>query len=313
MVYVWRMKIGEALQLVKEGLKEIYDDSESSVIAQMVLEDLTGFSRTQVALHKDASLPPGEADRLLNHLARLQQHEPVQYLLGKAWFYGLELFVDGSVLIPRPETEELVDWIVADVKKAGLPVFNRAPGQSDATTQLKIMDVGTGSGCISLALKKALPLAEVWGCDSSEKALTVARRNGATLDIRVDFLGLDFLDETQRASLPPVDIIVSNPPYIPAKEIEAMHRNVVDYEPHSALFVPDGDPLIFYRAIIQFAQKRLHSNGSIYLEIHENLAKEVTSLLSEAGPWEIEIKKDMQGKERMVRASPIPSGEEAQV
>jgi release factor glutamine methyltransferase len=173
--------------------------------------------------------------------------------------------------------------------------------EADQTTQLKILDVGTGSGCIALALKKAMPKAEVWGCDVSEEALNVARRNGSSLDIRVDFQGLNFLDKAQQKLLPTVDIIVSNPPYVPLKDKAEMQPNVVEYEPHTALFVPDNDPLIFYRAISQFGKKRLYENGAIYLELHEELGNAVVSLFKENGYTYAELKKDMQGKNRMVK------------
>ncbi|RYZ18488.1 MAG: peptide chain release factor N(5)-glutamine methyltransferase, partial [Chitinophagaceae bacterium] len=234
-------------------------------------------------------------------LQRLLTHEPVHYVLNKAWFYGMELYVDKAVLIPRPETEELVHWIINDVKASGIAVFDQNTLKSDATTKLKILDIGTGSGCIALALKKEIPKAEVWGCDVSEEALNVARRNGSTLDIRVDFQGINFLDEVQQKSLPTVNIIVSNPPYIPLKDLATMQPNVVDFEPHTALFVPDNDALIFYKAIAAFAKKRLYTNGTIYLETHEDLGAAVVELFRGEGFASVEIKKDMQGKERMVK------------
>ena len=147
-----------------------------------------------------------------------------------------------------------------------------------------------------------MPLAEVWGCDNSDDALLIARRNGSTLDIRVDFQGLDFLDEGQQRQLPTVDIIVSNPPYIPHNNKDSMHANVLNYEPHNALFVPDEDALIFYRAIATFAKKRLYPSGTIYLEIHEDLGKDVIALFDNAG-YKTELRKDMQGKERMVKVT----------
>jgi release factor glutamine methyltransferase len=167
---------------------------------------------------------------------------------------------------------------------------------------LKILDIGTGSGCIALALKKAMPKAEVWGCDVSEEALNVARRNGARLDIRVDFQGVDFLDEGQQRQLPSVDIMVSNPPYIPLSGKAAMQQNVVGYEPHLALFVPDEDPLLFYKAMVAFAGRRLHESGTIYLEMHEDLAGDVAELFRSEGFGQVQLKKDMQGKDRMLRA-----------
>ena len=217
----------------------------------------------------------------------------------------MELYVDKSVLIPRPETEELVDWIVKDIAASGYAVFQNATTDADATRQLQILDIGTGSCCIALALIKTIPKAEVWGCDVSEEALNVARRNGSALDFRVDFQGIDFLDEAQRRYLPTVDIIASNPPYIPLRERATMNPNVVAHEPHTALFVPNNDPLLFYNTIAQFAKKRLYPDGVIYLEIHENLGKEVKSLFESEG-YIVEVKKDMQGKNRMVKAARPP-------
>lgn len=297
------MKIGEAVQLVKEGLQDIYDESENGTLAQLLVEEVAGFSRTDLLLSKTAMLTPEQVQVLQGFLHRLQQHEPLQYVLNKAWFYGMELYVDKNVLIPRRETEELVDWIVQDLKRDGFPVFERGPSQADATRQLRILDIGTGSGCIALALKKTAPLAEVWGCDSSEEALNVARRNGASLDVRVDFQGINFLDEAQQTFLPLVDLIVSNPPYVPLRDKETMRKNVLDYEPHTALFVPDNDALLFYKAIARFAKRHLHPNGSIYLEIHEDLGEEVVELYKTEGYLQVELRKDMQGKERMVKAS----------
>jgi release factor glutamine methyltransferase len=237
----------------------------------------------------------------------LLQHEPVQYVLNKAPFYGMELYVNSHVLIPRPETEELVEWIINDIKALGKDVFIRRPFEADKTDSLKIMDVGTGSGCIALALKKEMPKADVWGCDVSDEALTVARRNSSVLDIRVDFVALNFLDEAQRKQLPILDIIVSNPPYIPLKDKEGMHNNVVQYEPHTALFVPDDNAMLFYKAIADFSAAHLSENGCIYTEIHEALGEEVVQVFKEAGFKNVTLKKDMQGKDRMVKAAPSNS------
>jgi release factor glutamine methyltransferase len=205
------------------------------------------------------------------------------------------------VLIPRPETEELVDWVIKDVKASGKDVFENKGNESDETTLLKILDVGTGSGCIALALKKNIPKAEVWGCDLSEEALNIARRNGSALNIRVDFQGLDFLDENQQKQLPTVDIVVCNPPYIPFAESGGMDPNVVKFEPHRALFVPDEDPLVFYKALVVFSRQRLYKNGSIYMEMHENLAESCLELFRREGFTSPEMKKDMQGKDRMMK------------
>lgn len=297
------MKLFEAEQYIKDQLKEIYDEQEAGNIASLAIEHITGLSKTERVSKKQEQLSSSQLNHLQESLQRLKQHEPIQYVMNKAWFYGIELYVDKSVLIPRPETEELVQWIVDDVKASGKDVFVRKPTESDETTQFKILDIGTGSGCIPLALKKTMPKAEVWGCDISEEALNVARRNGSALDIRVDFQGLNFLDELQQKLLPTVDVIVSNPPYIPLKDKEQMNANVVDHEPHTALFVPDNDPLIFYKALTAFGRKRLYENGTIYMEIHEEIGNDVVNLFKENGYTKVEIRKDMQGKNRMIRAT----------
>lgn len=297
------MKLFKAEQYLKEQLKELYDEQEAANIASLAIENITGFSKTERIFKKQEQLSLSQSHELENYLRRLKVGEPIQYIMNKCWFYGMELYVDKNVLIPRPETEELVQWIVDDVKASGKDVFARKPGEADETTQLKILDIGTGSGCIVLALKKTMPKAEVWGCDVSEGALNVARRNGSALDIRVDFQGMNFLDEAQQKLLPTVDIIVSNPPYVPLKDREEMHLNVVDHEPHTALFVSNNDPLIFYKALSEFGKKRLYGNGSIYMEIHEGLGQDVIDLFKKNGYTHTQLKKDMQGKDRMVRAS----------
>jgi release factor glutamine methyltransferase len=301
------MKLFEEEQYIKEQLKEIYGEGEAANIAGLAIEHVTGFSKTERVSKRQEQLSSSQLEKLQKTLQRLQLHEPIHYIMNKAWFYGMELYVDQNVLIPRPETEELVQWIVDDVKASGKDVFVRRLMEADKTAQLKILDVGTGSGCIALALKKTMPKAEVWGCDISEEALNVARRNGSLLDIRIDFQGLDFLDEAQQKLLPTVDIIVSNPPYLPLKDKEQMHPNVLDHEPHTALFVPDNDPLVFYRAVAEFSKKRLYENGSIYMEIHESLGQDVIKLFNENGYGNIELRRDMQGKDRMIKTSPQPS------
>lgn len=295
------MKLGEAEKLISKEIGAIYDASESANITLLVLEDCTGFSRNEILVEKESELTNEQEKKIHNHIERLLTYEPIQYIMQKTWFYGMELFVDKNVLIPRPETEELVDWIVNDVRTSGKEVFIKSFNEADVTKQLKILDIGTGSGCIALALKKTMPKAEVWGCDVSEEALNVARRNGSDLDIRVDFQGIDFLEEAQHKLLPTVDIIVSNPPYIPVAEKHEMKANVIAHEPHTALFVPDDDALAFYKAIIQFSKKRLFEGGSIYLEIHENLGEAVANLFRDAGYKNVELRKDMQEKDRMIK------------
>jgi release factor glutamine methyltransferase len=294
------MKIGEAEAWLREQLKPTIEEGEAAAMAALVLEALTGYDRVQRSLHKDAPLNVHQLHHLTEYAQRLSLHEPLQYIIGHCWFHGLKLAVTPDVLIPRPETEELVAWVISDMKEKGLPVFEKGPLEADATRQLKIIDVGTGSGCIALALKAAMPKAEVWGCDNSDAALNVARRNGSDLDIRVDFQGVDILSEAQQHALPSVDIIVSNPPYIPATQKEKMDLNVVLHEPHAALFVPDADALLFYKAILQFTSVRLYTGGSVYLETHHDLAHAVADLFKNAG-FDVVVKKDISGNDRIVR------------
>ena len=296
------MKLGEAEIWLRQELKSVYDEREASNIADLVLENLSGLSRVDRLTKKEERLVVQQLHHLTEIHHRLLHHEPIQYALGEAHFYGLKLFVDKHVLIPRPETEELVDWIINDVRASGKNVFEKKEFEADETTQLKILDVGTGSGCIALALKKTMPKAEVWGCDISDNALNIARRNGSETDIRVDFIALDFLDEAQNKQLPTVDIIVSNPPYIPLKNKVDMHPNVVDYEPHTALFVPNEESFIFYSALVEFGKHRLYENGNIYAEIHEDMGKEAIDLFEKEG-YTVELRKDIQGKDRMIKAA----------
>ncbi|HEY0751046.1 MAG TPA: peptide chain release factor N(5)-glutamine methyltransferase [Chitinophagaceae bacterium] len=296
------MKMQEAEQWLRKELLPLYGEGEATAMTNMIMEHLTGLERPARLQKKDEPLNVHQLHHLTEINQRIQRHEPVQYIIGETWFAGMKLYVDKNVLIPRPETEELVQWIVQDVKTAGIDVFQKKEDEADLTTTLKILDVGTGSGCIALALKKQMPKAEVWGCDISEEALNVARRNGSDLDIRVDFQGVDFLDRDQQKFLPTADIIVSNPPYVPAKDRESMHHNVKDHEPSLALFVSDDDPLVFYKALAEFGKHRLHNNGSIYCEVYENLGDEVVQLFRYQGYNPIEMRKDMQGKNRMVKA-----------
>jgi release factor glutamine methyltransferase len=282
------MTIQEANQHIGNQLRTIYEGSEAENISDWVIEHLTGTKRTDRVIHKEKMISPEQESQLKQYLDRLLQHEPVQYVLNEAWFCGLKFYVDKNVLIPRPETEELVEWIISGCK---FPIDT-----------LSILDIGSGSGCIPIALKKRLGKADVWSCDVSPEALEVANRNATMLGINVKFIELDFLNEEQREKLPSFDIIVSNPPYIPAKEKEAMRLNVLEYEPAAALFVPDNDALIFYKAIADFGKKHLNNNGFIYTEINESLGEATASIFQSNG-YQTVIKKDMQEKERMIKAS----------
>jgi release factor glutamine methyltransferase len=281
------MTVQDATYYVLNQLRSIYEEGEASQITDWVMEKITGSKKTERMLYKNSALTHDEEIQLRSCMERMMQHEPVQYVLNESWFCGLKFYVDKNVLIPRPETEELVEWIITNCK---FPV-----------DELKILDIGSGSGCIPIALKRRLKKAEVWSCDVSAEALAVAKRNAATLGTEVNFILLDFLNVQQRNLLPSFDIIVSNPPYVPEKDSEEMKANVLKYEPPAALFVPDNDPLVFYKAIAEFGKEHLNTAGTIYCEIHESLGEAVVHLFNSYG-FTTELKKDMQQKNRMVKA-----------
>lgn len=288
------MTLQDANKLIANKLKTIYEDSEAENISGLVIEHLAGVRKSDRTFNKEKPISPGQELQLNQYLIRLLQHEPVQYVLNEAWFCGLKFYVDKNVLIPRPETEELVEWIISDCKPC-LPA-GRFP-----IDKLSILDIGSGSGCIPIALKKRLEKADVWSCDISQEALKVANQNATALGVNVKFEELDFLNEEHRENLPAFDIIVSNPPYIPGKDKENMRLNVIDHEPATALFVPDNDALIFYKAIADFGKKHLIKNGIMYMEINESFGNE-TSVLFQSKGYRTVLKKDMQGKERMIKA-----------
>lgn len=301
------MTISEGSRFIREALYNIYDPREAGNIAALVMEKITGMRRTDRLLYKDHMLPEEQEARLVHYTTLLSAHRPVQYVLGEAWFYGMPLYVDENVLIPRPETEELVEWIVKDescrLQVAGLR-SQVSGGQGQGAEYVPtILDIGTGSGCIAIALKKNIPGANVYAADISSRALAVARQNASAQETPIHFLYLDFLDPDHRNALPLFDIIVSNPPYIPLKDKAAMHKNVVDHEPDPALFVKDNDPLLFYSAMADFAPRHLQPGGCIYMEIHESMGKAVEDMFVQHGFVQTVIRKDMQGKDRMVKAT----------
>ncbi len=281
------MTVQEATYYVLKQLRTIYEEGEASQITDWLMEKITGSIKTERMLYKNAALTTDEEILLQNYTKRLVQHEPIQYVLNESWFSGFKFYVDKHVLIPRPETEELVEWVITNCR---FPV-----------DQLKILDIGSGCGCIPISLKRRIRRAEVWGCDISSEALEVAKRNAVALGTDVNFIQLDFLDKQQWEQLPSFDIIVSNPPYIPEKDKETMQPNVLRYEPATALFVPDNDPLLFYKAIAEFGKIHLNKSGSIYTEIHEDLGEATMNVFQSAG-YISEIKKDMQQKDRMVKS-----------
>lgn len=265
-----------------------YDLGEAETMAKMLVESVAG---KQFKLVQDQAIKPEEAHRLQVLLQELQSFRPIQYVLNEAWFYGLQFEVNESVLIPRPETEELVDWIVKDLKK-----------NQDSEISYSVLDIGTGSGCIPITLKRQIPSLDVHAVDISTDAIETAKKNAVNLETTIQLSVLDFLDESNWTQLAQFDLIVSNPPYIKATESTQMSKHVLDYEPHQALFVPDEDALLFYRKIADFALTHLNSYGVVYLEINQQLGKETSDLFIQKG-FTVELKKDMSGNERMIKAS----------
>ncbi|HEY8897714.1 MAG TPA: peptide chain release factor N(5)-glutamine methyltransferase [Niastella sp.] len=286
------MTLHEAQQQLTTSLLNLYDNREAANIADWVMEHVTGMRKIDRIMHKQSPLQPEQLTKMQQYTQELLAHKPVQYVLHQAWFYGMAFYVDENVLIPRPETEELVAWIVESTGNRQSAIGN---------SSISILDIGTGSGCIPISLKKKLPQAEVYACDVSDQALAVAAKNAATLQTPVQFLQADFLNTSTWPALPAVDIIVSNPPYIPQHNQSSMLQNVLAYEPHLALFVPNEDPLVFYEAIARFAKEKLRPGGSIFVEIHEDLGAQ-TKAMFELNGFTAEVKKDFQGKDRMVKA-----------
>ena len=295
------MTVNSSYQHLKNNLVNIYDAKESGNIAELVIEKITGLKRTARILNKHQALTDEQLNTLQKYLQELMSHKPVQYVLYEAWFAGMKFFVDSPVLIPRPETEELVDWIVSDAVLNNKVIEIRNP-ESEIQNSFTILDIGTGSGCIAIAMKNKIKNAEVFALDISEDALKIAALNAEQNNAKINFLKTNILKKHANISTLLFDIIVSNPPYITKKESAELHANVIAYEPHIALFVPDENPLLFYDTIADFSLSHLTETGSLYFETHENFANEVVSLLAKKGFQSIEIKKDLQQKNRMVKA-----------
>jgi release factor glutamine methyltransferase len=291
--------IHEAYLHLKNKLKKIYDEKEAANISELVIEKIFNLKKVDRILNKHQIVNTAQENILNDYLQQLMNHKPVQYILQEAWFAGMKFFVDENVLIPRPETEELVEWVVQQV--AGYKMQDAGFESSIHHSPLTILDIGTGSGCIAIALKKKL-YAEVYAIDVSEAVLKIASFNAKNNNADINFLQADILQQPLNIQLQPFDIIVSNPPYIAQKESAEMQANVVRYEPHIALFVPDENPLLFYDAISYFALHHLKQNGELFFEINENSANEIVKLLQQKNFSSIEIKKDLQQKNRMVKA-----------
>lgn len=270
-----------------EKLSVIYDQQEARSIAQLVLMHILKFSRVQLSMNGIRELTMQEITSVEMILTELLTGRPVQYVLGETEFYGCRIKVNENVLIPRPETEELVHWILADQKK-------------NSKDDIAILDVCTGSGCIPIALKKNLHVAKMQGLDISYGALETAMQNAVLNKTEVKFYQRDML-QPQSVTEAEFDVIVSNPPYVRDSEKEKMHKNVLDFEPHLALFVADNDPLVFYRVIADFASKALKKGGALYFEINEALGQQTKEVMEKAGFAYIEVRKDLYDKDRMVK------------
>ncbi|MCV9926484.1 peptide chain release factor N(5)-glutamine methyltransferase [Flavobacterium sp. LS1R49] len=280
------MKIKQYRTQFIQELSGIYDVLEVESFFYLILEVKRNLKQIDLALNPDLSFSEQEIADWSILVSELKKEIPIQYLLGKTNFYGLDFEVNSNVLIPRPETEELVEWIIKE---------NLNVGKSNG---LKILDIGTGSGCIAISLAKNLPHAQVYAIDVSENALATAKRNAISNGVSVTFLLQNIL-ETEDL-MQEFDVIVSNPPYVRNLEKEEIKKNVLDYEPHLALFVEDNDALIFYRKIAELAQTNLRKNGSLYFEINQYLGKETVKLLENLGFKNIELRKDIYDNDRMI-------------
>jgi len=278
-------KLGELQDFVRKELLQFYPEQELRGILNGLFHHITGLSPGQMILEKNKMLTESEIFFLQRTMKRLAEHEPLQYITGSAWFHGMEFKVNSDVLIPRPETEELIDWISLD--------------NSDQDP-INILDIGTGSACIAISLKMKMPHSNILAIDISEKALKIARENAQNMGIEIAFDLVNILDTNSRKSLGSFDLVVSNPPYVTAEDREKMLPNVTKHEPALALFV-DDDPLLFYREIITFCAEHLVTGGRLYFECNESYALDVSDLLKINGYTNVEVRKDMQGKERMIR------------
>jgi release factor glutamine methyltransferase len=280
--------VKDVITLFKQQLTNVYEAQETEAISMLVLSELLKTSNAKLKAFPETEISLTQLSILENILTELQTGKPVQYILGDTEFYGLPFKVNPSVLIPRPETEELVQWIIETVKASPMPVLN-------------LLDIGTGSGCIAVTLKKHLPNINVYAIDVSAEALQTARQNAELNEVKVNFIKADILNFNSEG-LPQFDIIVSNPPYVTITDKTQMHYNVTDFEPHLALFVPEEKPLLFYDAISSFAAGNLTKNGLLFFEINESYGQQTVDLLNNNQFKNIELRKDLPGRDRMVSA-----------
>jgi release factor glutamine methyltransferase len=291
------LKAKNLKDIFHKELDAIYGRDEVASFFYLSIEFHLNVARIQLILDPEITLTKDETDVFFTILEDLKQQKPIQYVLGETEFYGLQFNVNENVLIPRPETEELVDWIIKDSKF-----------KSQNSEPIKILDIGTGSGCIAISLAKHLPEAQVFAVDISESALKIAKENADRNGVEVEFIKADILESSlwEDVALQQMgffDIIVSNPPYVRELEKQEIKPNVLDNEPHLALFVENDNPLIFYKAITDFAVDKLKSNGSLYFEINQYLGQETKQLLVDAEFKDIQLRKDLNGNDRMLKGT----------
>jgi len=272
--------------VIKQLLSKKIESIELNSLMGILIEEVTGWNRVQQIVEINTPLTEAQINNFNTYSTALLNDKPIQYILGKAWFMGRSFMVNEHVLIPRPETEELIEWVVEYAQIIAKP--------------LQLLDIGTGSGCIAISLKKALPDCSLSALDISTEALTVAKNNAASLEASIEFIEQDIIHQTSLSHV--FDVMVSNPPYIPIREKINMEAQVKNYEPLIALFVPNEDPLVFYRAIAQVAKKYLAPRGQLFFEIHYDQGKAILQLLDEMN-FHAEIRRDSFGKNRMIRAS----------
>jgi release factor glutamine methyltransferase len=289
-------------------LASLYDVREIDSLCMLVLTDITGATSAKIKAFPELELSLEQTETISNILTRLKTGEPVQYILGHTEFYGLQFKVNPFVLIPRPETEELVEWALSSWQSS-----------VDSWQQPHhILDIGTGSGCIAITLKKNIPSAQVSAIDISPEALQTAKENAELNEVEINFIKADILSLKSETEHPKrrsplehnkkiidrekFEIIISNPPYVTLHDKTQMHTNVTDFEPHTALFVPENDPLVFYKAIANFAATHLQKNGLLFFEINESYGKQIVELLNNKSFKNIELIKDISGKARMIKA-----------
>ena len=280
------MSLQDTKQAIKHQLSSLYDALEINSMVNIIIEEVTGWDALHQNIHKNDALDQSQTEQLEYYVKQLFTGKPLQYIIEKAWFMGKVYFVNEAVLIPRPETEELVEWIIEYAQIINKP--------------LSMIDIGTGSGCIPISLKLVIPNAKLTAIDISKEALAIAQKNAASYHTDIEWIEQDILHTKQLKDQ--YDIIVSNPPYIPLREKVAMQKQVADHEPEIALFVPDQFPLIFYSKIAHIGKSALKTNGQLFFEIHYDQGDAIIALLNEMG-YHAELRQDIYGKDRMVRAS----------